>query len=223
MNLLIVQASPKKKGGAPVSSRDCSVVPAGRPEGNGIPQCPAGFSADSGAPSKHGGSVPFCTPLCGWPSLPCSGISGQGGSILPKPSLPVPAVCPMQQRLCGRETKSAALRMLQAWCEKTGDAMGRAELGSAAGSCSRCWGSLPHPDWHHSASDGVILFQHRNITRRAVVLPCHPDMHMAFFSTAAYYSACAASSAIRRERVLPNRFTRVMIPAFCLSLSQTYL
>ena len=124
--------------------------------------------------------MPFCTPLCGWPSLPCSGISGQGGSILPKPSLPVPAVCPMQQRLCGRETKSARPAHASGMVREDWDAMGRRNWDRRRGHAPGAGDRLPHPDWHHSASDGVILFQHRNITRRAVVLPCHPDMHMAF-------------------------------------------
>lgn len=83
MNLLILHASPKKKGGAsPFLLRFIPAVSSGCPKKIRVHQPPAGFSASAGTVSRHGCGVPFCSALCGRPSIPCHGISHAGGRIL---------------------------------------------------------------------------------------------------------------------------------------------
>ena len=181
MNLLIVQASPKKKGGA---SRFFSrllrlFLPGVRKETVSL------SARQDFQPILE--LLPSTEAVCLSVPLYVDGLPSHVVEFLGRAE----AYCqshPCRFRLyalCNNgfvegKQNLPALRMLQAWCEKTGMPWGGG-IGIGGGVMLQVLGIVyPHPDWHHSASDGVILFQHRNITRRAVVLPCHPDMHMAF-------------------------------------------
>ena len=73
-----------------------------------------------------------------------------------------------------------ALHMLQAWYGKGRNQLGRRNRSRRRGDAPGTGNRLPHPDWDHPASNGVILFQCRYHSGWIVVFPSHPDMHMAF-------------------------------------------
>lgn len=142
MNLLIVQASPKKKGGA---SRFFSrllrlFLPGVRKETVSLSARQDFQPILELLPSTE--AVCLSVPLY-VDGLPSHVVEFLGRAEAYCQSHP----CRFQlYALCNNgfvegKQNLPALRMLQAWCEKTGMPWG-AELGSAAGSCSRCWGSF---------------------------------------------------------------------------------
>ena len=140
MNLLIVQASPKKKGGA---SRFFSrllrlFLPGVRKETVSL------SARQDFQPILE--LLPSTEAVCLSVPLYVDGLPSHVVEFLGRAE----AYCqshPCRFRLyalCNNgfvegKQNLPALRMLQAWCEKTGMPWGG---GSAAGSCSRCWGSF---------------------------------------------------------------------------------
>ena len=72
-----------------------------------------------------------------------------------------------------------ALHMLQAWCKRAG-IIWRRDRSRRRGDASDIGDRLPDPNWNHPVANGVILFQHRHRFRRIVAFPCYPDIHMDF-------------------------------------------
>ena len=107
-----------------------------------------------------------------------------------------------------------ALRMLQAWCEKTGVSWGGG-IGIGGGVMLRVLGIV------YPIVVGVILLQ--------MALSCFSGGAVTgelwsalavqictwlFLNSGALYCLARLSFVVRRGRISPNRFTRVMVPAF---------
>ena len=72
-----------------------------------------------------------------------------------------------------------ALNMLQAWCERAEITWGR-NRNWRRGDAPGIGDHLPHPDWNHPVANGVIPLQHRHHFRRIMTFFRHPDVNMAF-------------------------------------------
>ncbi len=119
-----------------------------------------------------------------------------------------------QQRLCRGKTKSTRPAYASGMVQKGGDHLGRRNRNRRRNDASSIGDRLPDPNWNHPVANGVILFQHRHRFRRIVAFPCYPDIHMAFLNSGVLFCMARLSSAIRRERMVADQFTRVMIPSF---------
>ena len=215
MNLLIVQASPKKKGGA---SRFFSrllrlFLPGVRKETVSL------SARQDFQPILE--LLPSTEAVCLSVPLYVDGLPSHVVEFLGRAE----AYCqshPCRFRLyalCNNgfvegKQNLPALRMLQAWCEKTGMPWGGG-LGIGGGVMLQVLGIV------YPILIGIILLQMALSFFSTGTLPgelwCSLAIQICtwlFLNSGLLFCLARLSSAIRRERVLPNRFTRVMIPAF---------
>ena len=189
MNLLILNASPKKKGGA---SRFFSrlfrlFLPGVRKKAVSLSSRQDFQQVLELFPDMD--AVCLFVPLYvdGLPSHVVEFLI-QAEEILQKPSLPVPVVCAFQQRLCRGKTKPPRPAYASGVVRKGRNHLGRRNRNRRRGDAPGTGDRLPHPDWNHSASNGVILFSAPVLFQADCGVPLPSRYSHGFFSTAACYS-----------------------------------